>query len=243
MSYKTVTVLKIGHKPENNKSNRVMERVGRLENISVGGRIFGCRFHDQHAYLATFESVAPFYILDLSDPTLPKIAGNLTVPGYSKYLHPVDNKFVIAVGQDVNGYGWDTGLRISKFNVEDLRHPKLVATYIDTSWSRSEALYEHKAFRYDSKTKKLILPVYYIIKPYSRHGFAVYDVDENAVFSKSYEILPNITYDLSSRLQPRSLIFNGNLTTFIGCTVVNTELESGQTWWTLNLLDESDLSC
>ena len=48
----------------------------------------------------TFRQVDPLYVIDLSDPTNPRVQGELEIPGYSAYLHPVGAGRLLGVGQD-----------------------------------------------------------------------------------------------------------------------------------------------
>jgi hypothetical protein len=61
---------------------------------SVGGlgkdeQIYAVRFIENLAYVVTFRQIDPLYVIDLTDPANPVEAGELKIPGYSAYLHPV----------------------------------------------------------------------------------------------------------------------------------------------------------
>jgi uncharacterized secreted protein with C-terminal beta-propeller domain len=98
-------------------------------------------------------------VIDLQDPRNPMILGELKIPGYSTYLHPIDENNVIGIGQEENN------IKISLFNVEDVSNPKELSTYQvkqdseEYYWSYSTALYEHKAFLFDKDKNLLIIPV------------------------------------------------------------------------------------
>ncbi|MEP4888430.1 MAG: beta-propeller domain-containing protein [Aliiglaciecola sp.] len=66
-----------------------------------GEDIYAVRFIDDKAYIVTFESIDPLYVVDLSDNTAPFIAGSLEIPGFSSYLHPLQNGLLLGVGQQV----------------------------------------------------------------------------------------------------------------------------------------------
>jgi uncharacterized secreted protein with C-terminal beta-propeller domain len=38
--------------------------------------------------LVTYQSIDPLFVVDLENPSKPKIIGELKIPGYSTYLHP-----------------------------------------------------------------------------------------------------------------------------------------------------------
>ena len=88
--------------------------------IADGERIWSARFIGDRAYLVTFETIDPLWVLDLSDPTSPIILGELEVPGVSTYIHPVDDNtlLTIGIGPGDDGLGLDWSMtQISLFDV------------------------------------------------------------------------------------------------------------------------------
>lgn len=240
-SESVVSILKM---PDDSSTSSMMEIVGEVDNIGTGERLFACRFLGERGYVVTFRQVDPFYTLDLSNVTNPFIAGELKIPGFSNYLHPVNEGLILAIGQDATEEGIQTGLQIAMFDVSDIENPIQTHKYVESSWSSSEAQDEHKAFRYLSESKKLIIPLYRY-EPYF-DGFAVYDVDESKEFSKLFEISHALGETDANQsffcwgqetLPTRSLVFNGNVTTLKGHTVLSTNLESAEILWTFNLDD------
>jgi uncharacterized secreted protein with C-terminal beta-propeller domain len=51
-----------------------------------GENLYASRFLGGRGYLVTYRLIDPLYVLDLSDPIDPKVAGELEVSGYSDYL-------------------------------------------------------------------------------------------------------------------------------------------------------------
>ena len=137
-----------------------METVGEVRDIAPGERIYAARFVGDRGYLVTFEQVDPLFTLDLSDPLQPRIAGELKIPGYSAYLHPVGDDYLLAVGMDGTDEGQITGLAVSLFDVRDFSQPTLQSKYSlpETDWSWSDVLYDHHAFTYHRDT--LAIPMY-----------------------------------------------------------------------------------
>lgn len=134
--------------------NMKMEIVGSLEGIAPGERIYSARFMGERCYLVTFRQVDPFYVIDLSDPFSPSILGYLKIPGYSSYLHPLDENHIIGLGKEGNN------LKLSLFNVENVGAPKEVAKFgLDYAYSDSEALYDPKAFLFNAGRQILAIPV------------------------------------------------------------------------------------
>jgi uncharacterized secreted protein with C-terminal beta-propeller domain len=110
--------------------------------------LYGVRFLGDTLYLVTFERTDPLYVLDLSDATDPMIAGELSVPGFSDFLHPVNDQLLLGLGQDEN-----RAVKLELFNVANIESPYSLGTVTlapEASWSRSEARYNHHAFTYQA---------------------------------------------------------------------------------------------
>ncbi len=140
-----------------------LQQLGSLGGIARGEQLFAARFLGDVAYLVTFEQIDPLFTIDLADPANPRILGELEVPGFSTYLHPVADGRLLAVGVggDADGATWNTVA--SLFDVSDLTAPALLARH-DVSndnpgWNWSEALYEHKAFQFHDGLGLLALPL------------------------------------------------------------------------------------
>ncbi len=79
--------------------DRLVE-VGRVADLGLEGeRIFSVRYVGDLAYLVTFRQTDPFYVLDLADPTNMSVLGELKIPGFSSYLHPITETLVLGVEQ------------------------------------------------------------------------------------------------------------------------------------------------
>lgn len=138
-----------------------LETVGHLGGIAPNEQIFAARFLPDEAFLVTFEQIDPLFTIDLSNPREPKLTGELEVPGFSTYLHPIadDRILAIGVGGDQNGANWNA--QVSLFDVSDRSEPSLMDTHelVASGWGWSEALYEHKAFQYFAPKKMLAVPM------------------------------------------------------------------------------------
>ena len=77
--------------------------LGRQDNESIRA----ARFIEERGYVVTFRQTDPLYVLDLRDAAAPKVVGELKIPGYSGYLHPVGEDLLLGVGQS----GVDAGNR------------------------------------------------------------------------------------------------------------------------------------
>ena len=132
--------------------------VGRVGGLGKGERIYAVRFMDDAAYVVTFRQVDPFYIVDLSAPRRPRVAGELKIQGYSSYLHPIGDDLVLGVGQDATERGQTLGTQVSVFDVSNLGRPaRLHRRRLESS--RSEAEFDHHAFLYWPRTGLTVVPV------------------------------------------------------------------------------------
>ena len=126
----------------------------KLENAEVRETIKSVRFMGDKAYVVTFEQKDPFFVLDMSNPEEPKVAGKLEIPGYSSYLHPYDENHVIGLGKEGNN------VKLSLFDVSDVNNPTEIAKdIVEGDWTDSEALQEPKAFLFDKEKELLVIPV------------------------------------------------------------------------------------
>ncbi|MCP3105170.1 beta-propeller domain-containing protein [Myxococcus sp. K15C18031901] len=135
--------------------------LGRSEDLAKGERIFSARFVGDRGYVVTFRQVDPLFTFDLSDPAHPRKVGELKIPGFSTYIHPLGTTHLLTLGEDRNEDGtWtNRALKLSLFDVSDLAHPKETFTHrLGSMSSYSEALYEHKAFNYFAEKKLLAIP-------------------------------------------------------------------------------------
>jgi len=141
-------------------AGRLVE-VGKTEDLAPGERIFSARFFGNKGYLVTFRQVDPFFTLDLSDPKNPRKVGELKIPGFSTYLHPVDDNHVLAIGSYVpeNGDWQQRAIKLSLFDVTNFAQPvEKYSQLVGTASAYSEAQYDHKAFNYFAAKKLLAIP-------------------------------------------------------------------------------------
>lgn len=111
--------------------------------------IYGVRFNGDKAFVVTFERKDPLYVLDLATPTDPKIAGQLEIPGFSTYLHPVGNQYLFALGNETDGSGMPKGIKVSLYDIRDPANPAEISKHVfGTAYSSSNALYDHRALSF-----------------------------------------------------------------------------------------------
>lgn len=140
-----------------------LEVVGAVTDLGIGERLYSARFMGDSGFLVTFRQVDPLFTLDLSDPTNPQVLGELKIPGYSSYLHPVDDTHLLGFGRDADpDTGRVRGLQISLFDVSDMANPTQVDVHkfpLSDGWAWSEAEWDPHAFSYFAAQRIVALPV------------------------------------------------------------------------------------
>lgn len=216
-----------------------LKEVGRLAGLGKEGEtIFSVRFLGDRAFVVTFKVIDPFYTISLKDPTKPAKVGELEIPGYSNYLHPIGDNLILGVGQAVVNEQ-AAGLQISLFDVSNFAKPVRVANYIEQGGdgSTSDAQYDHKAFRL-LENGLLILPVQVQnwnwdpqtsdtknVDDETFDGFKVYHVNKDAkTITDYYEISHGSDYYNGcwgfSYMSPRSLVIDGDVWTLKTHTIL-----------------------
>ncbi|MFU8786870.1 MAG: beta-propeller domain-containing protein [Candidatus Izemoplasmataceae bacterium] len=107
------------------------------------------RFMGDQATVVTYELTDPFYVVDLSDPTNPTIQGELEITGFSTYMHPWEDGYMIGIGFEANG-DFITGIKLALYDITNPELPvetgtPLVISNESNSWQYGEALHNHKA--------------------------------------------------------------------------------------------------
>jgi uncharacterized secreted protein with C-terminal beta-propeller domain len=97
---------------------------GRVDQLGVGEEIKSVRWFDDLAIVVTFRQTDPLYAIDLTDPAAPQLLGELKIPGFSEYLHPLGEQRLIGMGQDASLQGVTRGAQAALFDVTDLTDPR-----------------------------------------------------------------------------------------------------------------------
>ncbi|MBE1555779.1 beta-propeller domain-containing protein [Sporosarcina limicola] len=137
-----------------------MNVVGSVKGLAKGERIYSARFMGDKAYMVTFRETDPLFVIDVAEPAAPKVLGELKIPGFSNYLHPLDENHLIGFGYETvaqkNPQGGEPiittqGMKVSLFDVTDFANPKEKDTEIiggkgtySQIQQNHKALFQHK---------------------------------------------------------------------------------------------------
>lgn len=140
-----------------------LSKTGEVTGIGTGEKIHAVRFIKDMGYVVTFKKTDPLFVVNLLNPASPKVEGELQIPGFSTYLHPLDEGHLIGLGfaaDDEGQFAWTQGLKLALFNVMDPKSPKEIGNReIGSRGSYSPAIEEHHAFTLDKDRGILALPV------------------------------------------------------------------------------------
>lgn len=127
-----------------------------------GEDIFAVRFSGDRAYIITFERIDPLYVLDLSNPVDPVIAGSLEIPGFSRYLQELEDGWLLGIGYQFED-ARQQGLKVELYDVRDIADPKVASSLVYGGMGTgSEALWDLRAvslLNIDENSKRLTLPI------------------------------------------------------------------------------------
>ncbi|HEY6559469.1 MAG TPA: beta-propeller domain-containing protein [Polyangiaceae bacterium] len=152
--HSTLTVLE--------QRDSALVETGRVDQIAPTEDIRSVRFAEDKAFVVTFKKTDPLYSFDLKDPERPRILGELKIPGFSTYMHMLDDTHLLTIGYDADDQGdfaFFQGILLQIFDVTNARELRLLhKELIGTRGSSSEALTNHLAFNYFAPLSLLAFP-------------------------------------------------------------------------------------
>ena len=117
-----------------------LDLLGRTERFGHPGETLqGIRFAGSVAYAVTFLNTDPFYVIDLADAATPRVVGEVELPGFSAYLHPIADGLVVGFGPDGEGRA-----AMKLFDVSDPSRPQVVDE--EVLGDESPVVWDHHAF-------------------------------------------------------------------------------------------------
>ena len=137
-----------------------LQQVGAVTGLAAGETIYSTRFIGNRGYVVTFRQVDPLFVIDLANPAAPKVLAELKIPGFSEYMHPIDDNHLLTIGQDATADGQVTGLALQVFDVTNPVAPTQMHKYVFSGAESgySEAQYNHKAFNWYGPKNLLAFP-------------------------------------------------------------------------------------
>lgn len=163
----------------NNKGSQVtvfndnLKVLGKTDFLAKGEKMYSTRFIGSKAYLVTYKTIDPLFVIDLSDSSSPKVLGKLKIPGYSTYLHPYDETHIIGIGMEteekinrnssgkvVSTSSKIVGMKMALFDVSDVENPVQVSnTIIGNKITTSSILTNPKALLFSKEKELIAIPV------------------------------------------------------------------------------------
>lgn len=175
-----------------------LKKIGQLENLARGERIYSARFMNDRIYMVTFKETDPLFVIDGSNPEKPSVLGELKIPGFSNYLHPLDENHLIGFGHDTKitgGKGAGSqpvittdGVKISLFDVSNTNKPVEKDTeIIGGRGTYSPLNHDHKAL--------------FIHKKKNLYGFpiSIYQNKEGSQFESNFDYQGALIYKITAQ--------------------------------------------
>ena len=86
------------------------------------------RWFDDLAVVVTFRQTDPLCVVDLADQRRPSLLGELKIPGFSAYLHPIGDDRLIGIGEHGTGSGLSGRAQAALFDISDVSRPRRLST-------------------------------------------------------------------------------------------------------------------
>lgn len=153
--------------------NENLKQIGASNYVASGEKMYSSRFMGNKAYLVTYKTIDPLFVMDLSDEKSPKVLGELHIPGYSTYLHPYDEEHLIGIGMEteevvnrnssgkvISTTSRITGMKMALFDVSDINNPiQISQTIIGDRRTTSAILTNPKALLFSKEKQLIAIPV------------------------------------------------------------------------------------
>lgn len=201
-----------------------LQKVGEILGLAKGEQIKSCRFIGDKGYVVTYRNIDPLFALNLIDPRNPVVTGELKIPGFSSYLHPISQNLIIGIGENTTPLYWrdeegneivsgikQIGIKASLFDVSNPSKPvELKALSIGGPGSYTDVGYDHKSFVYIKEKDLVAIRGTFTGKPVNGEESREY---------KSQAILisvKNNSLDIAKVLDGHLSYDTGNRVTYIG---------------------------
>jgi Beta propeller domain len=190
-------------------------------------------------------------VLDL-DPAGAKVLSELEISGFSSYIQSINDagSLLVTVGQEVDADGRVLSVKISLLDATDVAKPielqRLVVEEDANVYSQSSVQWDFQSLRWLSLGEGigiLIIPLQWYSINGSRDvifdGFVAYDISLDGISERVTisHVASNQIYGCyyKAHLPDRSFLFDGDVTTMKGHSVVSTDLDTGARRWKLDM--------
>jgi hypothetical protein len=130
------------------RSGGQLTAVGTVTGLGPDEFIRAVRFIGDQAYVVTYRTFDPLYVVNLSDARHPVLAGELDQPGFSEFLYPLPGGRLLGVGVQITA-GEPSGLLVATYDVSDPARPRRIDTSVLASGFQYVAQgYDPHAFLY-----------------------------------------------------------------------------------------------
>ncbi|ABX42493.1 beta-propeller domain-containing protein [Lachnoclostridium phytofermentans] len=152
-----------------------MKPIASITGLAINDRITSVRFMKDVAYMVTSRNENPLFVFNLSNPIKPLKTGELNVPGFSQYLHPVGDQYLLGFGRNMEekfyldekkkkvytGEMLDVGFQLSLFDVRDLFNPQELSAIAYNETSNSPASYNPHCIMADAENNIIAFPIFF----------------------------------------------------------------------------------
>lgn len=161
-----------------------LDVIGKLEDIANNEQIKSVRYMGKKAYVVTFRNTDPLFAIELSDPKNPTVLGELKLPGYSAYLHPISENLLLGIGYDGNSNNaYFNSVKVSLFDISDPTKLKELDNIVLNDKNVSTPVNNNpKALIYKADEGIIGFPIEtydYNISDYVEYGYYLIKVQDN----------------------------------------------------------------
>ena len=204
-----------------------MKQIGQITGLAKGEQIKSCRFMGNKGYVVTYRTVDPLFVIDLSNGNNPVVTGELKIPGFSSYLHPVSDNLIVGIGESTTPLFWrddngkevesgvkQIGVKISLFDVSNPSKPiEVNSITVGGPGSYTDIGYDHKAISFIKEKNLIAIRGVFTKKPVD--GVESYEYKPQALLLsyKTDSIKIDKIFDGNSSYE------TGNRITYIGDTL------------------------
>lgn len=106
-----------------------LKELGKISGFAKGEHIEAVKFIENTAYVITYETTDPLFVIDLTDAKAPEILGEVKLDGFSNTLIPIGGDKLLGVGTDSdfsNEKAVCDGFKVVLFDISDKLNPKVL---------------------------------------------------------------------------------------------------------------------